>query len=365
MLIEPFLGGSHQAWAEGFKKFSGHEVEILSLPARNWKWRMHGAAILLARKYQELEFKPDILLVSDMLDLNVFLSLTRKQTSALPTAAYFHENQLTYPWSRRDPDPDRGRDLHYGFINYTTALAADRVIFNSGYHQESFCNALESLLQRFPDFQEQDNARLIRDKSLVLYPGLDLEELNCDVNVLRPEHGNQIPVFLWNHRREYDKNPEEFFEVFFKLAEKGLEFRLILLGEDFKETPPVFREAAQRLGEFILHSGFARDRNEYVRLLRQADCLPVTSYQDFYGISILEAIHCGCVPLLPKRLTYPELIDIERFPECFYKDPEELLEKVETFILNFTKVATLQMDLSRFGWRRLVSDYDRALEELG
>ena len=33
-----------------------------------------------------------------------------------------------------------------------------------------------------------------------------------------------------------------------------------------------------------------------------------TSTHEFFGISMLEAIHCGCHPVLPNRLTYPELI---------------------------------------------------------
>ena len=49
LLLEPYLTGSHQAWAEGYARHSKHQVTILSLPGRWWKWRMHGGAVTLAR----------------------------------------------------------------------------------------------------------------------------------------------------------------------------------------------------------------------------------------------------------------------------------------------------------------------------
>ncbi|MCS5640060.1 MAG: DUF3524 domain-containing protein, partial [Candidatus Marinimicrobia bacterium] len=47
LIVEPFLSGSHKAWAESYAKHSKHEVEIISLPGRFWKWRMHGGAVTL------------------------------------------------------------------------------------------------------------------------------------------------------------------------------------------------------------------------------------------------------------------------------------------------------------------------------
>ncbi|MCB0587349.1 MAG: DUF3524 domain-containing protein, partial [Phaeodactylibacter sp.] len=50
LLIEPFLSGSHQKWAEGYRAHSRHNVRILSLKGRHWKWRMHGGAATLAEQ---------------------------------------------------------------------------------------------------------------------------------------------------------------------------------------------------------------------------------------------------------------------------------------------------------------------------
>ena len=123
LLVEPFFSGSHRQWAEGLAKHSRHEIEILSLPGRHWKWRMYGGAVSLAEKVKGME-KPDLVLCTDMLDVATFQGLTRDVLRGVPVVVYFHENQLTYPWSPDDRDVDLSRDRHYAFTNYTTALVS-------------------------------------------------------------------------------------------------------------------------------------------------------------------------------------------------------------------------------------------------
>jgi len=135
LLIEPYFTGSHKSWAEGYKANSQHDVQILKMKGQFWKWRMHGGAVTLSRLFNQSDITPDLILATDMLDLTTFLSLTRKRTSLIPTAIYFHENQLSYPWSPTDRDVQQNRNKHYGFINYSSALTADHVLFNSCYHQ--------------------------------------------------------------------------------------------------------------------------------------------------------------------------------------------------------------------------------------
>jgi len=122
LLIEPYYTGSHKAWADGYVKSSRHAVELLFLSGHYWKWRMHGGAVTLAEKYNGNYDNNDLIIVSDMLDLTTFQALTRTKTAGIPFVIYFHENQLTYPWSETDRDVAAGRDNHYGFINYSSAL---------------------------------------------------------------------------------------------------------------------------------------------------------------------------------------------------------------------------------------------------
>lgn len=176
LLIEPFFTGSHKQWALGFQKHSKHQVELLTLSGHHWKWRMHGGAVTLAKQYLEGNYSPDLILVTDMLDLATFQALTRAKTALIPFAVYFHENQLTYPWSPKDEDVELNRDAHYAFINYTTALAADKVFFNSEYHKNVFISELSNFLKQFPDNNELENVELIRPKSSILHLGIDFDE---------------------------------------------------------------------------------------------------------------------------------------------------------------------------------------------
>lgn len=50
-LVEPFFTGSHQQWALQYQKHSQHNVHILSLKGKYWKWRMFGGAVTLAQKF--------------------------------------------------------------------------------------------------------------------------------------------------------------------------------------------------------------------------------------------------------------------------------------------------------------------------
>ncbi|MBW2099560.1 MAG: DUF3524 domain-containing protein [Deltaproteobacteria bacterium] len=361
-LIEPFFTGSHAAWATEYAQHSGHNIDILSLSGNYWKWRMHGGAVTLATKFLESGAMPDMLLVTDMLDLTTFLALTRQKTARLPVAIYFHENQICYPWSPKDRDIRYKRDQHYGFINYSSALAADKVVFNSWYHYNSFLDELPRFLKQFPDRNELETVATIRAKSCVLHLGLDLQRFHApEIQEQREGNIDQAPLILWNHRWEYDKNPEEFFQALFVLHEQDLDFRVAILGESFRQNYPIFGTAREKLGNKVVHYGYAEDFAHYAQWLHRADILPVTSHQDFFGASIVEALYCGCYPLLPKRLSYPELIPYERYPEIFYHDFQELVEKLARSLQEITTIRqhNFRHCIKKYSWQSMAPEYDK------
>lgn len=362
-LVEAFYSGSHQQWAEGFKKHSKHSVDILKLPGRHWKWRMHGGAVELAEQFNESVQKPNLILATSMLDVTTFLALTEKRSYDIPVAFYFHENQLTYPWSPQDRDKKKKRDNHYSFINYTSALVADRVFFNSKYHMDSFLDALPKFLNQFPDKQGKKNVELIASKSEILHLGVDLERF--DEHRAAEEEKQKEAVILWNHRWEYDKNPEEFFTTLFNLKAEGIKFKVIVLGEQNDMNPPVFDEAREKLDEEILHWGYADSFEEYARWLWIADVLPVTSNQDFFGGSVVEAMYCNCFPLLPNRLAYPEHVPEEIRGNHIYEEGDlyfQLKSAIED--IPVLRESSIQPFVTKYDWRKMIRDYDEKLERL-
>ena len=365
LIIEPYYTGSHAAWARGYQKFSTHNIEILSLEGRYWKWRMHGGAVTLAKKFMEGEYKPDLILATDMLDVTTFLSLTRGRTASIPVALYFHENQLTYPWSPDDRDILHKRDRHYGFINYSSALTANTVFFNSSYHKESFLSELTRFLKHFPDYNELKTVEEIREKSSTLHLGLDLASLDSS-KIESDSHKKKTPLILWNHRWEYDKNPIDFFNALYILADKGMDFEVAIVGENFRKSPKEFKEAKERLGKRVVQFGYAKSFEEYAAWLWKSDIMPVTSNQDFFGGSVVEGIYCNSYPLLPKRLAYPEHIPQEFHNEFFYDDFDGLVRRLEETIANIEQVRKREAGrfIDRYRWEEMAPLYDSEIKQL-
>ncbi len=363
LILEPYLTGSHKFWAEGYQRHSEHEIEILGLPGNFWKWRMHGGAVTLAKIYNEKGERPDLILATDMLDFSTFLSLTRNKTSDIPTAVYFHENQLSYPWSPGDRDVIQNRDKHYGFINFTSTLVADLVLFNSQFHMQSYLKALGLFLNHFPDYRNLEMIDLIRDKGQVLSLGMDLAQFDTHKNVTTEE---APPLLLWNHRWEFDKNPSDFFQALFILAERDLDFNLAILGECFSRQPKEFIYAKEFLGDRIIQYGEVEHFSDYAKWLWRSDILPVTSIQDFFGGSVVEAIYCGCHPVLPNRLAYPGLIPESLHGKYLYTDFEEFVERMHTLIADrtYNGANELRGVVQKFDWLQIIKKYDQIFESL-
>ncbi|GFO64216.1 DUF3524 domain-containing protein [Geomonas paludis] len=356
-LVEPYCTGSHAAWANEYAARSGHVVELFTLAGRNWKWRMHGGAVTLASRFLAAGRRPDLILATDMLDLTTFLALTRPLSDRCPSAIYFHENQLTYPWSPGDPDVGAQRDLHYAFINYVSALAADAVLFNSRYHMDSFLGELPAFLKRFPDAVELASVDAIAGKSRVLPLGLDLAKLEGFRPQGTPEA--EAPLLLWNHRWEYDKAPEAFFQALYQLAEEGVEFRVAVLGESFGRAPAVFNQARERLGARVVEWGYQKSFGEYAQWLWRADILPVTSRQEFFGASVVQALYCGCQALLPHRLAYPEHVPDGLGKAVLYREDESLVVRLRELLTGEGKARTaLDRHVARYDWGRMAAVYD-------
>lgn len=367
LLLSPYHGGSHRAWAEGYRSASRHEVDLLTLPAHFWKWRMHGGAVTLARHWlAQNSPAPDLILSTDLHDLTTFLALTRRQTAAIPVALYMHENQLTYPLPT---DPTIGpmrrqlgeRDRHYAFVNFISMLAADRVFFNSRYHLDTFFTALPPFLRHYPEYNEMESIASLRQKSDVLHVGVDLRRLDLqsgDAPLSDP------PLVLWNQRLEYDKNPEGFINVLVALAAEDIPFRVALCGERFGKPGERWESGVAELGERVIHNGYADD-DLYRRLLWEAAVTVSTAGHEYFGISILEAIYCHTFPLLPARLSYPELLPEAFHADCLYHGRPDLMRRLR-WALNDSAAARdvarrLAPHTARYDWSTMAPLYDDVL----
>jgi hypothetical protein len=151
----------------------------------------------------------------------------------------------------------------------------------------------------------------------------------------------------------------------FELQEHGIDFRLVVLGESYEKQPAVFDIAKEKLADKILHFGYAETFEEYCKWLWVSDILPVTSTQDFFGGSVVEAMYCNVVPFLPKRLAYPEHIP-SQFHSTFFYDEEDFTAKLQRRIMDvkYLRVMDTQQYARKYDWSNLTDKYDAAMQSV-
>uniref|UniRef100_A0A1A8JDY3 tRNA-queuosine alpha-mannosyltransferase n=2 Tax=Nothobranchius kuhntae TaxID=321403 RepID=A0A1A8JDY3_NOTKU len=408
LLLEPFYGGSHKQLIDLLKE-NIPSCSVFTLPAKKWHWRARTSALFFSQTVPTCS-SYRVLFSSSVLNLCELVSL-RPDLARLKKVLYFHENQLVYP-VRKSQD----RDFQYGYNEVLSCLVSDVVVFNSHFNMDSFLSSILPFMKKIPDHRPKDLAQQIRPKCVVMnYPvqfpdvssllpehkrtrhpcsGKTSEDDDIirkwgrqsqddDVirqsSLLRPPCGSktiETPVrevasaaqvkplhIVWPHRWEHDKNPELFFNTLLRLKEKLLDFHVSVLGETFTDVPEIFSLARVSLDSNILNWGFLPSKDHYLQVLCDADVVVSTAKHEFFGVAMLEAVHCGCFPLCPKALVYPEI-----FPEQYlYSTPEQLCKRLQELCRrpDLARKHITMVDTSLYSWTSLKTQFQSLLTSDG
>ncbi|MCP3993063.1 MAG: DUF3524 domain-containing protein [Actinomycetia bacterium] len=377
LLIEPWLDGSHRQWAEGYQRASNHEVHVIGLPGRLWRWRLRGGAVPLAAEvidWIDRHGQPDVVVISGLVDGAHLLGLARRQLGATPVAVYQHESQLVYPTTS-------GSDQEAALRNWLSWCAADVVLFNSEYHRDAVAERLPAFVAQLPDQSHRPFVEPVLARFEVLPVGLDLGPLlntssasaatSTVGGVVAEDEGlDRGPRVLWPHRWEADKDPAAFERALVKLEAAGQPFELILAGADPSGGSTQAVEARHRLvarfGSRVVAVGpFPVD--EYRRLVTSADVVASCAHQENFGIGVVEAVAAGCVPLLPNRLSYPEIIPRRWHSSVLYEPGQfgtALVECLAELDQRRRATAGLAAEMARFDWAVMADCYDQRLAAL-
>ena len=360
LYLESFYGGSHREVADALVAYSAHEIELRTLPARFWKWRMRGAGLHFAHDIDDISTY-GLVVCSGLMSVADFIALARARCSSPrklpPVLLYAHETQLAYP----APEA-READLHFAFTDLTNMLVADHVAFNSHTHRDAYLAALQPFLRRLPEYRPMWVRAEVERRSSVCHPGIRFA--TNGVTELADDTG--APLILWNHRWEFDKNPQAFFESLREVKARGGAFRLALLGENFQVVPKPFTAAREEFADEIVHYGYVPDRASYEAWLTRADIVVSTSIQENFGISVVEAIVHGAAPLLPRRLSYPEIIP-EQYHDSLYDTDDELASKLLAMLTAGERPRAsegLVRHARSFRWERAVKHFDALFERI-
>ena len=342
-LLSAYRSASHAAWADWlcqqFPQFQWHKRE---LPGRHFRWRIRGNPLSWLHQLPR-DAAPDLIIATSMVDLATLKGL-HPEIAHVPCVYYFHENQFAYPSNdQQHPSIDPQMVQLYG------ALSADYCVFNSQYNQTSFLQGVDALLKQLPDEVPSGVVEQLDQKSSVLAVPVTPVKIEPHEKTLLK---NPL-LILWNHRWEYDKNPETFYNALIKLKQSGTDFKLALLGERPTKTPAILLRIENQLGEHILYNARV-SRQEYIKILTQSSIVVSTAIHEFQGLSIIEAVSAGAIPLVPDDLCYPEQYDQQYL---YPAGNSELLASRLTSLLTNNTNSIIAPDVNQFFNEKLINNW--------
>jgi len=304
LLLSAYEAHSHRYWRDGVLDLLGDwEWDVLSLPPRHFSWRVRGNALYWSEVERDLLRRPrDLVLATSMVDLATLRGLV-PELGAVPAALYFHENQFHYP----SPAQPHGL-LEAQMVSLYSAMAAARLLFNSGWNRDTFIDGCAALLGRLPDFVPGGLAERMRAKSSVLpVPVAPLTGVRpAWPGAVRGGPGEPLRL-AWLGRFEHDKGPEGLLHALRALEATGTRYELAVAGPQFRSLPPALARVREEFAHRLVHFGFVAHEVDYHGLLAGADVALSTALHEFQGIALLQAVSAGCIPLVPDREVYPEI----------------------------------------------------------
>uniref|UniRef100_A0A2K6PHW8 tRNA-queuosine alpha-mannosyltransferase n=1 Tax=Rhinopithecus roxellana TaxID=61622 RepID=A0A2K6PHW8_RHIRO len=354
LIIEAFYGGSHKQLVDLLQEELGDCV-LYTLPAKKWHWRARTSALYFSQTIPISEHYRT-LFASSVLNLTELAAL-RPDLGKLKTILYFHENQLIYPVKKCQE-----RDFQYGYNQILSCLVADVVVFNSVFNMESFLTSIGKFMKLIPDHRPKDLESIIRPKCQVIY---------------FPIRFPDVSRFMPKHKTTHLKK---------MLSLKGNGGTVLSMALPFQ---PEQRDSEGLLknsnSECDAHCGLDTARQEYLgnSLRQESDLKKCTSPENssshcgenkqnltvnpcatLGGVANqqrllhivwphrwLEAVYCGCYPLCPKDLVYPEI-----FPaEYLYSTPEQLSKRLQNFCKrpDIVRKHLYKGEIAPFSWAAL------------
>ena len=250
LIVEPYGSDSHRAWAEGLATHLDHDVRTIIDRPQRWRWALRYGAVALAQQIDRLcadGWVPEVAIISGMVHTSALVGLARDSLRNARIVSYFHETQLRYP----DFDVagrQRVASDEFALVNASSMAVSDVSVFNSAYHRDE---AMAGLVRLFSD--KPDAAPSVATRVL---------SIGIDVAPRAPQtSSNELPLIVWNHRWDHDKNPQGFFRAL--EAVEHLSWRLAVVGDNERIDPQEFNMARERFADRIEHWGYL-ERASYV-----------------------------------------------------------------------------------------------------
>ena len=269
---------------------------------------------------------PEVIFATSMLAVADLRAALPDALRSKPHVLYMHENQAAYPVSDHVEKTIRDHDSHLAFTNLASIEAADRVLWNSAWNRDSFVTGMEEILAHSPERLADRWQDRLMGKSVIAPPPIEPpaaagtgenDDTGEDARVL---HNSELAGYpdavrvVWPHRWEHDKGCDELLQIAREARRResqgGPRIHWLVLGERFARVPDSMTTFLAEHHDRIEHAG-RLPRNEYHATLARADWVLSTARHEFFGMAVAEALLADCLPWLPNRLSYPELVPPE------------------------------------------------------
>lgn len=164
----------------------------------------------------------------------------------------------------------------------------------------------------------------------------------------------QSPYIFYVGNAHSHKNVEGLIKAFLELRKKYQYLHLVLSGNDHYFWQRIKKEFQHK---DIIYTGFVTDE-ELVSLYKSAECFVMPSFEEGFGIPLLEAMACSCPVASSNAGSLPEVGG----DACLYFDPkhnEDMVEKISR-VLNNEKlreelISKGEKKYREFSWEKLAN----------
>lgn len=373
LLLDAYDAPSHQYWRKGLvEHLTEYDWTVLTLPPRFFRWRIRGNGLTWGKgDFSELDQAYDAIIATSMVDLTTLRGF-KPHLGLIPTLVYFHENQFAYPEQHLPENQHKVAakkvdSIDPQIVNLYSALAAGQISFNSEFNRASFIQGANKLLKKLPDAVPKGLINELEQKSTILpVPMRD------SIFIERKRSFGTKPIhLLWNHRWEYDKAPDRLALMVNQLLDSDINFKLHIVGQSFRSVPQELLDLKARCDktapQVIETFGFLASKQDYLDLLQRCDLVSSTALHDFQGLSVIEAVASGCIPVVPDRLAYTQWFEPKyRYPS-YENDPKAEAQAMAEHIVHiannpneFDKAPSLY----HLSWGQLATEYRAAIDQL-
>jgi glycosyltransferase involved in cell wall biosynthesis len=219
-------------------------------------------------------------------------------------------------------------------------------------------------MEKLPDYVVMNLSEQLAIKSTVIAVPISDEWFDL-VRPLKAKEETPLKL-VWNHRWEYDKGPDRLLSVIKELNEREVWFELNIVGEAFRQVPGEFNQIKNDFSKNIKAFGYISSGQAYKALLSQCDVALSTSIHEFQGVAVMEAVSAGCLPLVPDRLSYQELIPQKyRYASHLDSPRQEAVAAVDCLLGFFPSTdIDLRAHYKRYSWSSLTDIYRSKISEL-